>query len=61
MDDLKQLREKLKFFMADRNLTIQDVAILINRHPQTVWQFLKDKVNSHDRTVYKIKRLLGEL
>jgi len=57
---MNELVEKLKFFMAERDLTIQDVADRIKRNPRTVWQFLNEKVKSHDRTVYKIKKLLGE-
>ena len=51
--------EKLKIFMADRDLTIQKIATLIDRSPKTVWQFLHQKVKSHDRTLYKIKKLIG--
>jgi|GEM_PF-5199370 len=52
------LREKLKSFMAERNLNIHDVADLIKKNPRTVWQFLNDRVKSHDRTIYGIKELL---
>ena len=58
---MDKLIEKLKFFMAERDLTIQDVAILINKQPKTVWQFLHQKVKPHDTTLYKIKKLIGEL
>ncbi len=54
-----KLVEKLKFFMAEKDLTIHDVAVLIKKDPKTIWQFLHQRVNPHDRTIYKIKRLLG--
>jgi len=57
---MNELVEKLKFFMAEKDLTIHDVAILIKKDPKTIWQFLHQKVNPHDRTIYKIKKLLGE-
>ena len=57
---MDKLIEKLKFFMAEKDLTIQDVAILINKQPKTIWQFLHQKVKPHDRTLYKIKKLLGD-
>lgn len=57
---MNELVEKLKFFMAERDLTIKDVAGLIKKHPKTVWQFLNEKVKPHNRTAYKIKKLLGE-
>jgi len=56
--DKDTLREELKFFMAERDLTIQDVADRIKRNPRTVGQFLNGKVKPHDRTIYKIKKLL---
>lgn len=54
----EQLAEKLKFFMAERDLTIEDVARLIGRNPGTVWAFLWNKVKSQDRTLYRIKKLV---
>ena len=57
---MNKLVEKLKFFMAEKDLTIRDVADRIKRNPRTVWQFLNEKVTPSDRTVYKIKKLLGE-
>jgi len=57
---MNELIEKLKFFMAEKDLTIHDVAILINKDPKTIWQFLHQKVTPHDRTIYKIKKLLGD-
>jgi len=55
---MNELIEKLKFFMAEKDLTIQDVATLINKHPKTVWQFLHQKVKPHSRTEYRIKKLI---
>lgn len=52
------LREKLKSFMAERDLSIHGVASLIKKNPRTVWQFLGGRVKSHDRTIYGIKELL---
>ena len=57
--DVNELIEKLKFFMAEKDLTIHDVAVLIKRDPVTVWQFLRQKVKPNERTIYKIKKLLG--
>jgi len=55
---MDKLVEKLKFFMAEKDLTIHDVAVLINKDPKTIWQFLHKKVNPHNRTIYKIKKLV---
>ncbi len=59
--DMNELVEKLKFFMADKDLTIHDVALLIKKDPKTIWQFLHQKVKPHDRTIYKIRKLQGLL
>ena len=56
--DTDTLREELKFYMADKDLTIHDVARLIEKDSKTVWQFLKGIVKSQDRTIYKIKKLV---
>jgi len=56
--DKDVLVEKLKIFMAEKELTIYDVAKLIKRDPKTVFQFLSKKVNPQDRTIYKIKELV---
>lgn len=58
---MDKLIEELKFCMAENDLTIKDVAIYISKDPKTVWQFLRQKVKPHDRTTYKIKKLLMEL
>jgi len=58
---MNNLREKLKVFMGERDLSIKEVAILVNRHPLTIWKFLNNKTKPHDQTIYKIKKLIGEL
>jgi len=57
---LEALREELKFYMAEKDLTIKDVAQLIGRNPATVWAFLRKKVKAQDRTLYRIKKLLRQ-
>ncbi|MBA7685946.1 hypothetical protein ES703_94377 [subsurface metagenome] len=46
------LVEKLKFYMAEKDLSIHDVSMLISKDPKTTWQFLHQKVKPHDRTIY---------
>lgn len=46
--------------MNERDMTLQEVGILIDRKPTAVWRFLKGRTNPHERTIYKIKKLLGE-
>lgn len=58
---MDKLVEELKFCMAENNLTIKDVAIYIRKDPVTIWRFLHQKVKPHDRTTYKIKKLLMDL
>lgn len=54
-----ELIKKLKAFMAKKNLTIEEISVLIEKDPKTVWQFLHQKVKPHDRTIYRIKKLVG--
>ncbi len=58
--NFNELVKKLKSFMAKKNLTIGEISVLIEKDPKTIWQFLHQRVNPHDRTIYKIKKLLGE-
>jgi len=57
---VNDLVEKLKSFMAEKGLSITDVASLIKKDYKTVWQFLKRQVKPHDSTVYSIKKLMGD-
>lgn len=55
---MEDLKEKLKEYMAARDLTLLEVAIKIGRNPRTVWRFLNDEGPVHFRTLYRIKRLV---
>jgi len=60
MDNLNELIEKLKIFMAQHDLTLQDVAKKINRDPKTVWLFLHNQVRPHSTTEYRIRDLVSK-
>lgn len=53
-----ELRERLKSFMGERDLTVEAVARLVNRHPLTIWKFLRGKTAPHDQTIYRISKLV---
>ena len=55
---MNELIEQLKIFMAENDLTIEDIAKKIKRNPKTVWQFLNSKVKPHSRTEYRIRKLV---
>ncbi len=55
---MSDTREQLKAYMGERDLTIDQVAKMLGRHPLTIWKFLRGKTNPHDRTMYKIERLI---
>ena len=57
---MDELRELLRTFMGERDLSVKEVSILINRSPLTVWKFLRGKTKPHDQTLYKIKKLIEE-
>ena len=55
------LRTKLWAFMGEHDLAVKNIAILIDRHPLTVWKFLRGKTVPHERTLYRIRKLIGEI
>lgn len=55
---MNNLSEKLKIFMAEKDLTIEDIAKKIERNPRTIWLFLHNKVKPHSRTEYRIRQLI---
>lgn len=57
MDDL---REQLKNYMAEKDLTINEVAKIINRTSRTVFRFLHGQTIPRFQTEYKIKRLIKD-
>lgn len=59
-DGYDDLREKLRAFMGERDLSLAKVAILLDRQPLTIWMFLQGKTSPHDQTLYKIKKLVGD-
>jgi len=54
------LSERLKLYMAERDLTCEKVGIQINRSTQTIHNIIRGK-NIAFRTEYRIKKLLGEI
>jgi len=57
--ELDRLVERLKYYMAENNLSIGDVAKLLNRPYPTVRAFLLRKTNPQIRMVYAVKKLLN--
>jgi transcriptional regulator with XRE-family HTH domain len=56
---MEDLKEKLKEYMAAKDITLEAVAAKIGRNPKTVWRFLHD-YPMHFRTLYRIRRLVGK-
>ena len=60
--DVSKLICKFKEFILERDLTLQQVAIFLKISHSTVADIIKGKtVKPHDRTIYKIKKFIGEL
>ena len=55
MDDL---REALKQYMAEKDLTLADIGSLLDRCPSTIWSFLRGKTKPHFQTLYRIAHLI---
>jgi len=61
-DDIKGLLEKFSKFRMERDLTLQETAKLLKMSVSQVDLLDNCKVSKpHKRTLYKIKKLLGEL
>ncbi len=52
------LRNRLQAYMGEKDLSVREVAALLNRHPLTIWKFLRGKTAPHDQTLYQIKKLV---
>ena len=53
------LREQLKSYMGENDLTIAEVAGLLDRYPLTIWNFLRKGTVPHFATAARIKKLVS--
>jgi len=61
-DDIKGLLKKFNEFRVERDLTLQETATLLKMSVSQVELLDNCKVSKpHKRTLYKIKKLIGEL
>lgn len=59
MNDIDKLRKDLKLYMIRNDLTTGAVAKQLNRHFQTIGQFLRGYTTPNERTLYKIRTLVA--
>jgi transcriptional regulator with XRE-family HTH domain len=60
--DIRLLIARFKEFILERDLTLQQIAIYLKMSHSAVADILKGNTSKpHERTLYKIKKLLGEL
>ncbi len=55
---MKNLRNRLKAYMGEYDFSVREVAAILDRHPLTIWKFLRGKTKPHDQTLYKIEALV---
>ena len=55
-----ELKEQLRAYMGEKDLSVREVAALLNRHPLTIWKFLHGKTEPRLQTIYQIKKLLED-
>lgn len=60
-DIINELRIKLRHFLNERNMTLERAAILVNCSVGTLSLFLNEKTTPHERTLYRIRKLIGEV
>jgi len=61
-DDIKGILKKFNEFRMERDLTLQEIAKLLKMSISQVYLLYNCKVSKpHKRTLYKIKKLIGEL
>jgi transcriptional regulator with XRE-family HTH domain len=59
--DTRQLVAKFKEFVLEQDLTLQQTALSLKMSHSAVADILSGKTeNPHERTLYKIKKLIGE-
>ena len=58
---MSDLKEQLRAYMGEKDLSVREVAALLNRHPLTIWKFLHGKTKPHHQTLYRIKKLVNPL
>lgn len=55
---MENLRSRLQAYMGEKDLSVREVAVLLDRHPLTIWKFLRGKTAPHAQTIYRIKKLV---
>jgi len=59
--DIRHLIAKFKEFILERDLTLQQIAIYLKMSHSAVADILNGNTSKpHERTLYKIKKLMGE-
>lgn len=59
--DIRGLIQRFKEFILERDLTLQEAALWLKVSHSTIARLLNENVSKpHERTIYKIKKFLGE-
>lgn len=59
--EIEKLVTKFENFILERDLTLTQVGIFIGLSPSTVEKIINKKIKKpHKRTLYKIKKFIGE-
>lgn len=57
---IKDLREKTKEFMYDRNMTLEVASTFFDCSIGALSNFLNGKTSPHERTLYRIRKRIGK-
>lgn len=55
---MEEIREKLKAFMAEKDLSVAEVANMLGRSQMAIWKFLRGKTRPRFQTIYRIIKLI---
>jgi len=59
-EGIERFRIAFNDFLLEKNLTLEKAALILNVSPGTLSLFKNGKTKPFERTIYRIKKLIGE-
>ena len=61
MENIEKLRSEVKNFILERDMTLHVASGFFTVSIACLWRFLNGDTKPHDRTLYKIRKMMGGL